>query len=69
MAYQIQVERKALKFLASVPKKDYIKLREHIAQLAEDPHLPAALNLQDQKTSTGSAMATIEFCTLFKMKN
>ncbi len=45
MAYQIQIEKKALKFLSSVPKKDYIKLREHINQLAEDPHTPGSIKL------------------------
>ncbi len=37
MAFRMVIEKKALKFLASVPKRDYIKLQEHINELAEDP--------------------------------
>lgn len=45
MAYKVQLEKKALKFLINVPKKDYIKLREHIDQLAQDPHTPGSIKL------------------------
>jgi mRNA interferase RelE/StbE len=46
MAYQIVIEKKASKFLESVPKKDYLKLREHIYQLAEDPHPSGSIKVQ-----------------------
>lgn len=45
MAYQIVIEKKALKFLASVPKRDYLKLKEHIYQLAEDPQPSGSIKL------------------------
>ncbi len=49
MAYRIVIEKKALKFLAAVPKRDYIKLQEHINELAEDPHTSGSIKLQGSK--------------------
>ncbi len=46
MTYRIVIEKKALKFLASVSKRDYLKLQEHINELAEDPHPFGSIKLQ-----------------------
>ncbi len=45
MAYQIILRKKALKFLTNVPKRDYLKLRQHISDLADDPHPPGSIKL------------------------
>ncbi len=39
------IEKKAVKFLQSVPKRDYIKLREHISHLAINPHPAGSIKL------------------------
>lgn len=49
MAYQIVIEKKTVKFLASVPKRDYLKLQEHINEIAEDPYLSGSIKLQGSK--------------------
>ena len=46
MAYRIVIEKKALKFLAGVPKRDYLKIQEHINELAKDPHISGSIKLQ-----------------------
>ncbi len=46
MAYQIVIERKVLKFLAGIPKRDYLKLQEHINELAFNPHPPGSIKVQ-----------------------
>lgn len=49
MAYRIVIEKKTVKFLASVPKRDYLKLQEHINEIAEDPYLSGSIKLQGSK--------------------
>ena len=44
MAYRIVIEKKALKFLAGVPKRDYLKIQEHINELAKIHTYQVALN-------------------------
>ncbi len=57
MTYRIVIEKKALKFLASVSKRDYLKLQEHINELAEDPTHLAALNYKALQIFTGIVLA------------
>ena len=45
MEYTVIIKRKALKFLATVPKRDYTKLREHIEDLSHDPHPAGSIKL------------------------
>lgn len=49
MVFRIVIEKKALKFLATVPKKDYLKIRAHIDLLAENPHPQGSIKLQDSE--------------------
>lgn len=46
MTYQIVIEKKALKFLASVPKRDYLKIQKLIDELADDPHKSGSIKLK-----------------------
>lgn len=46
MTYRVLLQRKAEKFLARVPKRDYIKLRAHLDQLSKNPHPPGSIKLE-----------------------
>ena len=46
MTYRVVIERKALKFLENVPKKDHLKIKEHIDLLAENSHPHGSIKLE-----------------------